>query len=235
MIASAKASGISEISITEHVSQFKELRELVEFRSMHSDGRVFANFAEYEDEFRRLNSELASGLKINRGLEVDFSPRFESFVSDFVKRRTWDILLCSVHEFEDGKPIDDEFVVDPASSKELWRDYFRVQNLALESDFVPFRVLAHPVRLSKVLPISPLELDDLLLSLARTAKCTGKALELNGNDINFAPELVRHLAIACSKADCKVSLGSDGHFPAEVSRNFRIAKGLMDEFSLAIC
>src|SRR5207247_5966070 len=93
----------------------------------------------------------ASGMKINQGLEVDFTPRFENKVANFVNQKSWDILLCSVHEFEDGTDIERNVgkPLDQESAHKRWREYFRTEQTALESDFVPFKVLAHPVRMAR--------------------------------------------------------------------------------------
>ncbi len=233
MVASAKANNLSEYSITEHVSQFREPRESVRFGSVHSTGRIFDSLKEYDDEFKKAD-EQAWGMKINRGLEVDFSPRYETRVGDFVNQEEWDILLCSVHELEDGRDIERSIgqAEDPAFAHKLWHDYIGLEQMALESDFVPFKVLAHPVRMSRGIQAMPPELDDLLLDLARMATRKNKALELNGNDIDYAPALVRRLAIACSEAACRVSLGSDAHHPKDVFRNMGSAMSLVDEFEL---
>jgi histidinol phosphatase-like PHP family hydrolase len=78
----------------------------------------------------------------------------------------------------------------------------------------------------------PPDLDDLLIDLARIARKRDKALELNGRDLDYAPELVRRLATACSKSGCRVSLGSDAHHPNEVFRNMKVAMALVKEFNL---
>jgi histidinol-phosphatase (PHP family) len=234
MLASAKANSIGEFSITEHISQFREPRESIRFGSLHSSGKIFENLAEYNDEFDKADQAAFSGMKINRGLEVDFSPRFEKKVGDFVNQEEWDILLCSLHEFEDGRDIEKKVrgTTDPAQSNELWHEYLTLQRMALESDFVPFKVLSHPVRMSRATKTVPLDLDELLLDLARIARKRNKSLELNGRDIGYAPELVHRLAIACSKAGCRVSLGSDAHHPREVFRNMGIAMALVKELNL---
>lgn len=236
MVTAAKANMISDFSITEHVSQFKELRESVRFGSIHPKGRIFDSVKEYNEEFRKLDQAAYSGMKINRGLEVDFSPRFEKTVGDFVNQEEWDILLCSVHEFEDGKDIEKTVRgrIDAASANDHWREYLKLEQMALESDFVPFKVLAHPVRISRATKAVPPDLDDLLLALATIARRRDKALELNGRDIDYAPELVRRLAIACSKAGCNVSLGSDAHHPKEVFRNMGMTAALVKEFDLRL-
>ena len=235
MVASAKANNIAEYSITEHVSQFRGLRESIRFGSVHSKGRIFDSLKEYEDEFGKADKEVL-GMRINQGLEVDFSRRFETRVANFVNQKDWDILLCSVHEFEDGTDIERNVgkTADQDLAHKRWREYLRTEQTALESDFVPFKVLAHPVRMSRSIEGVPPEVDLLLLDLARTAGRRQKALELNGNDIAFAPQLVRILANACSKAGCRVSLGSDAHHPKDVFRNMGIAMSLVDEFELQL-
>src|SRR5437899_1441212 len=236
MVASAKANNLSEFSITEHVSQFRKPRESIRFGAIHPSGRIFESLKEFKNEFSTVDQNTDSGMRIKCGLEVDFSPRFATKVGDFVNQEMWDILLCSVHEFEDGKDIEKSVrgIVGPASAHEYWREYLKLEQKALESDFVPFKVLSHPVRISRASKAAPPELDDLLLDLARIARRRNKALELNGRDIDYAPDLVRRLATACSKANCRVSLGSDAHHPSEVFRNMGVAMALVKEFNLEL-
>ncbi len=80
----------------------------------------------------------------------------------------------------------------------------------------------------------PEEISEMLADLSLVAKKNGKALELNGNDIDYNPRLVRLLASACSKTRCLVSLGSDAHYPKDVFRNVDIAIRLVDEFKLEL-
>jgi HisJ family histidinol phosphate phosphatase len=235
MVAAAKANNVGEYSVTEHVSQFRELRESVGFGSVHEKGRMFESLREYREEFGKIEGQ-SVGMRVGRGLEVDFSPRYEARVGEFVNQEEWDILLCSVHEFEDGKDIErsGRGIVDRLVVFARWYDYFRLEQMALESDSVPFNVLSHPVRMARVVKLVPPEMDDLLLDLGTTARRRGKALELNGNDIDYAPGLVRRLASACGKAGCRVSLGSDAHYPKDVFRNMDVAMGLVDEFKLKL-
>src|SRR5207245_9365037 len=102
------------------------------------------------------------------------------------------IHLDSVHEFKDGKDIEKSVrgTADTALAHEHWREYLRLEQKALESDFVPFNVLSHPVRITRASKAAPPELDDLLLNLARVAERRNKALDMNGRDIDYAPELV---------------------------------------------
>ncbi|MGD0636831.1 MAG: PHP domain-containing protein [Nitrososphaerales archaeon] len=234
MVAAARKHKIDRYSITEHVSQFRPMRESVDFGSVHRQGRMFESLREYRAEFSKVPESALSGMKLRMGLEVDFSPRYEAKVGEFVNQEKWDILLCSVHELADGAEVEGtrQRATDRAEAARLWHEYFRLQQLALESDFVPFAVLTHPTRLAKGISRLPEDLDDLLLNLAKTANRRGKALELNGNDLGYAPELVRKVANACASAGCSVSLGSDSHLPQEVFRKMKEATALVEEFSL---
>lgn len=232
MVTAAQTKGLTDFSITEHVSQFRELRESVKFGSIHNSGKIFESLKEYETEFRKIG-DLGQATRVHHGLEADFHPRFESQVAEFVNRVSWDIILLSVHEFENSGDIEGR---STSTSKHApysrWREYFELEQLGLESDSIPFDVLAHPVRMSRGFDAHPADIDDLLLELATTARDKGKALELNGKDIDYSPGLVRRLATACSKAGCKVSLGSDAHHAREVDNNMETARKLVDEFKL---
>lgn len=234
MVAAARAKNLDRYSITEHISQFRPIAESVHFGSVHGEGRIFESFKEYRNEFSRVDASALSGMNLQKGLEVDFSPRYEAKVGEFVNQEKWDILLCSVHELGDAADIEHprKKPIEPAEADKLWREYFALEQKALESDFIPFQVLTHPTRMIKGVSKLPDDMDELLLNLAKTAKRRGRALELNGKDIGYAPELVRRVAMACSKAGCKVSLGSDSHYPKDVFGNMDIATEMLEEFGL---
>jgi histidinol-phosphatase (PHP family) len=236
MVASAKARNIKQYSITEHVSQFKGLRESIAFGSLHTKGRIFEDLKAYRREFSRIDHSELMGMKVRMGLEVDFSPHYEARVGEYVNQEEWDILLCSVHELKDGSDIEKVRAkpLNPAEARTAWSEYFGLERMALESDFVPFSVLTHPVRMSRGTDHLPDEVDDSLLDLAKAARKRNKALELNGNDLDYQPRLVRRLAKACSRAGCKVSLGSDAHYPRDVFRNMTDAMALVEEFALQL-
>ena len=131
MVASAKKNNVDQYSITEHVSQFTELRRSVAFGSVHTTGKMFESLKEYDREFKRIDGKTLGGVRINRGLEVDYSPRYETQVGDFVNQEQWDILLCSVHEFEDGHDIERKAARTSGKTlgPDLWRNYFHLQNM----------------------------------------------------------------------------------------------------------
>jgi histidinol-phosphatase (PHP family) len=234
MADAAVRSRVNTLCTTEHISQFDLARLEVEFASVHNSGRMFSTFDEYLQEFEKVKNR--EGLTVKKGLEVDFIGDYAKQIGSLVSQKNWDILLCSVHELPGGIDLEDsrKLSANFKSPEERWRAYIETQKRAVRSDFIPFHVLTHPVRLGLTTPSVPDDLDGMLYDLARTAREKGKALELNGADLTRSPQLVRRVAEACRRASCRVSYGSDAHFPDQVSRNYGRATELVEEFNLEL-
>jgi HisJ family histidinol phosphate phosphatase len=233
MVGAAKKTEVSRLSTTEHISQFTFARQTIKFGSVHESGRMFSSFDDYLKEFEKVKG--TDGVKVRKGLEVDYIGKYRSEIGEVVSRKKWDVLLCSVHELPGGIDLEDKTLPqDKKSSTERWIEYVETQKEAIRSDFIPFDVLTHPERLAVGTPTVPDDLEDLMVELAKVAKENGKAMELNGADLSRTPQLVRKVASACSKVKCKVSYGSDSHYPDQVSRNFDLANDLVEEYGLEI-
>jgi len=233
MVEAANKTQVSRLSTTEHISQFTFARESVKFVSVHDSGRMFSSFDEYLSEFEKVKD--ADGVVVRKGLEVDYIDKYRSEIGRLVSTKKWDVLLCSVHELPGGIDLDDKKLPqDYKSAAERWRLYIETQKDAIKSNFIPFDILTHPERLALGTPTVPEDLDDLMIELAKLAKEYGKALELNGSDLSNSPHLVQKVASACRMAGCKVSYGSDAHYPGQVSRNFDLAKGLIEKYGLEV-
>jgi histidinol-phosphatase (PHP family) len=233
MVESARKTDVSRLSITEHISQFSFIRKKVNFSSTHETGRMFSSFDEYLAEFNKVVDN--RDVHVRKGLEVDYIEEYESAIGEEVSGKDWDFLLCSVHELSGGIDIERAGLPqDRKSSSDRWSEYFETQQKAIQSDFTPFAVLTHPVRLAVSTPVFPDNIGDMLKAIAGRAKERGRALELNGKDMETFPDLVRKVAKACAETSCKVSFGSDSHRASEVSRKYDLASKLIKEFGLEI-
>ncbi len=194
---------------------------------------MFSSFDDYLKEFEKVRN--IDGVQVRRGLEVDYIRDFKSEIHDAVSMKKWDVLLCSIHELRGGIDLEEKKLPqDKKSAEERWREYIEIQKEALKSDFIPFDVLTHPERLAVGTPTVPEDLEELMVELAKVAKEHGKALELNGADLSRTPDLVRKVASACGRTRCKVSYGSDSHYPDQVSRNFDLAIGLIEKYQIEV-
>jgi HisJ family histidinol phosphate phosphatase len=233
MVEAAKKTEVSRLSTTEHISQFTFARQKVKFGSVHESGRMFSSFDDYLREFEKVKG--VGAIQVRKGLEVDYIDKYASEIGNLVSMKKWDVLLCSVHELHGGIDLEDKKLPqDKKSASERWREYVETQKEAVKSNFIPFDVLTHPERLAVGTPTAPDDFEDLMVALAKVAKEHGKALELNGADLARTPDLVRKVASACQKTGCKVSYGSDSHYPDQVSRNFDLAEKLVQEYKLEL-
>ena len=233
MVEAAKKTEVSRLSTTEHISQFTFARQQVKFGSVHESGRMFSSFDDYLKEFDKVRG--ISGIRVRKGLEVDYILEYKKEIGDLVSRKKWDVLLCSIHELPGGIDLEDKNLPqDKKNADERWRRYVEKQKEAIISDFIPFDVLTHPERLAVGTPNAPEDFEDLMVGLAKVAKEYEKALELNGADLERTPDLVKKVASACGKVGCKVSYGSDSHYPDQVSRNHDLARKLIEENGLQV-
>src|SRR3989442_10460187 len=88
MLAAAKTNNVSEYSIMEHVSQFREPRESIRFGSIHPSGNIFESLRDYNDEFRKADRLAYSGRRSIAGFRRTFRR---------ASRRGWDILSIKKH------------------------------------------------------------------------------------------------------------------------------------------
>ena len=233
MVDAAKKTDVNRLSTTEHISQFTFVRQKVKFGSVHESGRMFTSFDDYLKEFDKIRDH--DGIRVRIGLEVDYIGQYSSEICQAVSSKKWDVLLCSVHELPGGIDVEEKKLpMDKKSVEKRWKEYIETQKEAIESNFIPFDILTHPERLAVGTPSVPDDLEELMFDLAKVARKNGKAIELNGADLSRTPDLVRKLASACHRANCKVSYGSDSHYPDQVSRNFGLASKLIEEFSLEV-
>lgn len=230
MINGATQAGLKRISITEHISQFKEIRDSIRFVSLHKIGTIFNNVQEYEGLFQDANRP---GISVYIGLEIDFIPSRMNEISDFVNSSKATIRNLSIHEIN-NRDIESIGIVSPETSRNTWVKYMKKQEDALEIDKLEATTLSHPVRLARSLKVVPYNIDDILENLADRAASHEIALEINGYDLEIAPLLVDKMARACGEKSCKVTYGSDAHEPWRYLAGMKGAENLIKKYSLKL-
>lgn len=218
-VASAIASGISEIGFSDHLTLYKGILEW----SMIPD-----NLKSYLEYMERLKSANPS-FKIKIGLEIDFIPGKEEEIRLFLdKIPDLDYRIGSVHylgektvdtgpDFYEGKNID-----------RLFESYFDYAGAAVSSGL--FDILGHCdyIRIYGFKPsFNP---EPLYRKLAMTMYQHNVVLEVNTNGKNkpvgdFYPDS-RFLRVF-REENVPVCVNSDAHFPARVGQYFNEAYQLV--------
>ena len=188
-----------------------------------------------EDEFEsylslvdRARRGWSGRVDVRLGLEADFYPGFEPWLSRQLRAANFDYVLGSVH------PQLHEFRRDYADANPMvtQRNYFRLLAESAESGL--FDCLAHPdlVKNETADHWRPDAIwDDILRALERIA-ATGVSMELNTSgvlkriaEMNPFPEMLR----AMQRLGVPVVLGADAHTPQRVADGYESALKLLAE------
>jgi histidinol-phosphatase (PHP family) len=217
-IPAAVAAGLQEIGFSEHLTLF---RGSLDWSMDASDIIPYLN---------HLNSLVGnvSGIKVRKGLEVDFLPGKEKDIWSLLKKTKLDYAIGSVHylgdfpvdtgpEFYDGRNIDN-----------LFETYF--ENVIAAAASGLFDIIAH-CDLIRIYGFKPTtEPDTLYRKLARSFKIHDVAFEINTNGRNrpigdFYPDR-KYLRIF-REENVPVCVNSDAHMPSRVAQYFDEAYELL--------
>ena len=212
------AAGLKEIGFSEHLTLF---RESLDWSMDASD---------VEPYLKHINNlgRNVTGIKVRKGLEVDFLPGKEKEIWSLLKKTKLDYAIGSVHylgdssvdtgpEFYDGKNIDN-----------LFETYFEQVIAAAASGL--FDIIAH-CDLIRIYGFKPsTEPENLYRNLARRFKIHDVAFEINTNGRNrpvgdFYPDR-KYLRIF-REENVPVCVNSDAHMPSRVAQHFDEAYELL--------
>ena len=185
-------------------------------------------FKEYLNLVEDADHEAPENFEVRLGLESDFFPGMEEWLTELHDSADFDYILGSVH-WHIPEYLDAFWQGDPDSFR---RQYF--EHLAESAETGLFDSLAHPDLIKNASPddwnfedIQP-HIEDALDRIART----GVAMEINTSGLNKAfPEMNPgpQMLSLMAKRDIPVVIGSDSHTPGRVGENFPLALDLLEE------
>ncbi|MGZ5308137.1 MAG: histidinol-phosphatase HisJ family protein [Solirubrobacterales bacterium] len=222
-LAAARAAGIEELGVSEHVYRFREALE------------VWDHPFWVEQAIDDLDAYCAfvrtTPLKL--GIEADWVPGREQQVAALLDARDFDYVVGSVH-FLGSEAVDHEgwdVWEGSADPDEVWRRYFEALADAARSGL--FDVLAHPDLVKvwgKGRPRPDGDPRRYYEPLVEAVAESGIAVEVStaglrkpAGEIYPAPEL----AAMCVEAGADFALSSDAHLPEQVGYEYGRAVELM--------
>jgi histidinol-phosphatase (PHP family) len=174
--------------------------------------------------------ERVPGFPIRLGLECDFIPGQEEWITKLAGMAQWDYLIGSVHYIRPGWAVDNPAYVGRYHDKppeELWEMYWRAAEKCARSRLFDF--IAHP-DLVKIFGARPAgELDKYYEPvIAALAECGG-AFEINTAGLR-KPVHEMYPALGFLKlaraAGVPLVINSDAHAPGQVGMDFEAAREL---------
>lgn len=172
--------------------------------------------------------EAPEGFTVRLGLESDFFPGMEEWLSELHRRTEFHYILGSVH-WHIPEYLDAFWTGDTLAFR---RQYF--WHLAESAESGLFDCLSHPDLIKNAVAeewdfaqVRPIVAE----TLDRIAR-TGVAMELNTSglykatpEMNPGPEMLRMIA----ERDIPIVLGSDSHVPGRVGDQFPVALDILEE------
>ena len=194
-----------------------------------------------EDEFDayvamvdRARRAWSGRVDVRLGIESDYVPGFEPYLTSFLRRAPFSYVLGSVHPHI--REYKAAYLRPGAEPSEYQRTYF--EHLAMAAESGLFDALSHPDLVKNIFPSRwdpNLILDDIRRSLDRIAR-TGVAMELNTSGLNKAYGEMnpgRTILAEMYVRRIPVVVGSDSHVPARVGDKFEEAFDILREVGYA--
>lgn len=218
-LEAARNAGLKEIGFAEHFPL-----ELLGIRTEKKLNMSLEELPLYIQEIKMMSKEEDPAVRL--GVEVDYIPGCMDRAAGLLAEAPLDFVTGSVHflgnwDFTNPRYRNDFHNRDHET---LYRNYFHLVWEACASGL--FDIVGHIDVIKKFGLRPPPAVGPLLRETAAVLRETGVCLELNTAGID-APvrELYpgRDLLCWCRRAGVPVTLGSDAHKPAEVSRHFPAA------------
>ncbi len=210
-VLSALASGMDVLGFSDHAPYPDD-----------SHGRMpYPDLAVHFAEVDRLAGKYASRLRIRKGLEIEYLPRYRDYYEELLTRRKLDYLLLGEHFYPRGDQVP--LLMDAKSTEENIY-YAEAIREALKTGY--FLMLAHP----DLFAMNPFAWDDRCERasdiILEAAAETGAVLEFNANGyrrgIHPYPDgdryMYPHLRFwqKVSGSGLRVIIGADAHEPSQV-------------------
>ena len=211
----ARERGIGHICLTEHCHRFRQAAGLFDHPFWNESAR--ADLDAYVAAVREHGEPVACGL------ELDWLEEREEQIEAFIAGRGFDLVLGSVH-WLGGLAVDhpDYAIWDEVAVDDVWRRYYAQVRAAAASGV--FDVLAH-LDLAKVFghAASAGVIESEHEQTADAIAAAGVAVEIStaglrkaAGELYPAQELLR----ALHRRSVPITLGSDGHVPDDLGRDY---------------
>jgi histidinol-phosphatase (PHP family) len=218
--ASARAHHIDHVCMTEHCHRFRQAAGLLDHPFWHESAR--ADLDAYVAAVR------SHGEPVGCGIELDWIEGREDELAALLEGRDFDLVLGSVH-WLGGLAVDhpDYAIWEDVAADEVWRRYFAQVRAAAASGL--FDVLAH-LDLAKVFGNAASEsvvsseheqTADAIAAAGVAVEISTAGLRKAAGELYPAPALLR----ALHRRGVPITLGSDGHVPEDLGRDFDRALG----------
>jgi histidinol-phosphatase (PHP family) len=224
----ARAAGVDELGVSEHVHRFADALEVWDHPFWRENARD--DLASY--------CEFVGAGPLRLGIEMDFVPGREERIANLLDRHRFDYVIGSVHFLGDGALDHDAYDVwrHHSDPDRVWGRYFETLAEAARSGL--YDVLAHPDLVKYWGGARPLPERDARFHYEPAVEAiaeTGIAVEVSTAGLRKpVGELYPAPAFAamCIEAGTPFSLSSDAHVPEHVGYEYESTVRTMREWGI---
>lgn len=214
-VVTAIQNGITEMCFTEHIPLPNK------FDSEHRMDPGEMDY--YLDQIAILNRKYHRDIHILTGIEADYIEGLEDYISEFLEKYKFDLVIMGVHFIErwrDGQWVFD-FEYDEESIQRKYRDYFRTVIKGIQTGL--FDIVGH-LDIIKRPGLAPMRFNRREIEkVLETIKSQNMALELNTSGLRKPiEETYPSMSIInqAVKMEIPIVFGSDAHKPEHVAYHF---------------
>ncbi len=190
----------------------------------------------YKPGVKKLQEKYAGDITVKFGVEVDFYPGTESYVSDFIARHEFDYVIGSVHYLGawPASPLIPVPMFERVAVYERYAEYFeRVQQLA-EAGLCD--IIAHfdLVKKNGIRPDTDTNgIDKSMQHALRSIKENNLCIEINTSGLRKKVAEVypaENILRRASEYGIPLTTGSDAHKPQDVAADFDLAYAMIEKY-----
>lgn len=215
MVEAAERAGLDGIGFTDHCTVTQR-----DYRQVDRAQYAFNLDVTYDRRRRGIESLRAeAGVRIYDAVEMDYDPRDEAAIADFLDEAGFDYAIGSVHELDDVNVQVPSNYADRSAAEldRLVDDYFDRLVKLIESEL--FDVAAHPDLIERTPPLSGRATDDQYHRVATALSDSRTIPEINAGraltDLELVHPTDRFLDVL-REYGIQFTAGSDAHAPSEV-------------------
>jgi histidinol-phosphatase (PHP family) len=228
MVRAASEAGLSGIGISDHctVSEREPMRGQRNLLGFNLDVTYERRRGAIEGLRERVD------VAVHDAVEMDYDPREEGAIADFLDQAGFDYAIGSVHHLEDTNVhVEPYFAEKPERERRALVDrYFEKLVSLVESEL--FAVAAHPDLIERTPALRGLASEEHYQRTAEAFARSRTVPELNAGRVlddygNFHPSPAFLGALA--EHDVAVTVGTDSHRPEEIAPRAERIDELLDE------
>ena len=183
--------------------------------------------AEYVPSVLALRDKYRGKIDVKFGLEGDFMPGSEQWVKDFNAKSDLDYVIGSVHYLDDWGFDNPLFVAkyDEKDVNDIYGLYY--QRIAQSASSGLFDIIGHCDLVKKFGHRPTKEMEEVLRETFKVVKQHDIAVEINTSGLRKPVKEMypsEKILSILSEYHIPLTLGSDAHTPADVGRDFDLAK-----------